>query len=381
MRVMDHMLGPPSTEGNKVKTLENGHEIFPAMLGAIRAAKETITFEMYIYWSSEIGEQFTAALAERAEAGVKVHVILDAVGARGIDGEYLTRMRKAGVEVAWYKPLEQLALIVTVGHVNHRTHRKLMVVDGRVGFIGGVNVADMWQGDAASPDEWRENHYRVEGPVVASLQAAFVDNWVKGVGQVLDGPGYFPDLQPVGALRCQAFSSSPEAGSADMELMYLLSINAAAESIYIATAYFVPNGLMIDALKAARRRGVSVKIVVPGEHTDVPLTRMASQGRWDELLEAGIEIYEYQPTMYHCKIMVVDRLWSTVGSTNIGPRSFRLNDEANLNIYDAAFAREQIAVIERDIAESKKIDARTHAGRCILDRIGEFFASLLEPQL
>lgn len=377
VRTMDRLLGPPLIHGNQVHTLVNGKEIFPAMLGAIHSARRTITFETFIYWSGDIGGRFTAALIERARQGVKVHVIIDGVGASEIDPDYISAMREAGVQVVIYRPID----FFTLDKVNYRTHRKIMVVDGTIGFTGGVGIADAWLGDADDAEHWRDHHYRVEGPVVASLQAAFIDNWIEARGQVLDGPDYFPKLEAAGPLHGQVFISSPESGSANMLLMYLLSINAAEHSIYLATPYFVPDELTLATLVAARERGVAVRIILPGDLTDSNVARGASRAVWGELLEAGVEIYEYQPSMYHTKLMVIDGLWTSVGSTNFSNRSFRLNDEANLNIYDAAFSAAQEALLKKDIAKSRRVTLEEWNGRPLIDRVTDFFGALFSPQL
>ena len=263
------LLGPPTLGGNRVVGLQNGREIFPAMLAAIREAKRSITFETYIYWSGEVGRTFADALAERARAGVRVHVLLDWVGSQRIDDELLARMRDAGVEIELYRPLHWYHL----ARLNNRTHRKLLVIDGRVGFTGGVGIADKWSGDAQDPDHWRDSHYRAEGPVVAQMQATFLDNWTKVRGVVLHGDDYFPPLGNEGGTRAQMFSSSPEGGAESMQLMYLLAITSAARSIDLAIAYFVPDELTTRALVDAAKRGVRVRIVVPG-----PITTPTSCG-------------------------------------------------------------------------------------------------------
>lgn len=376
VRTMDRLLGPPLIHGNQVRTLVNGEEIFPAMLEAIRGARKTITLETFIYWSGDIGEQFTHALIERAREGVKVSVIIDGIGASEIDPAYISAMREAGAQVVIYRPVD----FFTLDKMNYRTHRKILVVDGRIGFTGGVGIADAWQGDAHDADHWRDNHYRVEGPVVASLQAAFIDNWIEARGQILDGPDYFPDLEPVGPMFGQVFVSSPESGSASMQLMYLLSINAAEHSLYLATPYFVPDDLTLATLISARERGVVVTIILPSKLTDSEIARGASRAVWGRLLEAGVEIYEYQPTLYHTKVMVVDRLWTSVGSTNVSNRSFRLNDEANLNIYDAEFSAEQEALLREDIKVSKRVTLEAWNARPFIERVAESLASLLSSQ-
>ena len=376
-RSMGVLLGPTLTEGNRVETLLNGDQIFRSMLDAIRSASKTITFETYIYWSGDIGDAFAKALAERARSGVKVHVLLDWVGSQKMDEASLEAMRRAGVEVERYHPVKWY----TLGKLNHRTHRKLLVVDGRVGFTGGVGIADKWTGNARNPEEWRDNHYRVEGPVVAELQAAFLDNWIETGGELLHGTDYFPPLDSAGGAWAQAVHSSPGGGTENLRLMVLLAIASARRTILIANPYFVPNTLAVDMLVAARRRGVSVEIIVPGPITDAGLVRRASRAKWGPLLEAGVRIYEYQPTMYHNKLMVVDDYWVSVGSTNFDNRSFRLNDEANLNVFDHDFARQQVEVFDQDRARSQAVTLEEWRGRPITERLEEMVARMLRRQM
>lgn len=377
VRTMDRLLGPPLLHGNRIETLVNGAEIFPAMLAAIRSAQKSITFETFVYEGGTIGTQFTEALTERARAGVKVHVIIDAVGGAYIDPTFIDNLHEAGAQVLIYRPVN----LFTLDKVNHRTHRKILVVDGRIGFTGGVGIADAWDGQCEEPMCWRDNHYKIQGPVVGSLQAAFNDNWIEARGQVLDGPDYFPALEAVGPHHGQVVISSPEAGSASMQLMYLLSINAAEHSLYLATPYFVPDDLTLATLEAARQRGVVVRIIVPGVLTDSALVRSASRAVWGKLLRAGVEIYEYQPTLYHTKLMVVDGLWTSVGSTNVSNRSFRLNDEMNLNVYDAAFAASQVTLLQKDIARSRRVTLEEWNSRPMIERVTDFLGSLFSPQL
>ena len=374
---MGALLGPPILGGNTAKSLQNGAEIFPAMLGAIKGAKVSINFETYIYWSGNIGQRFAEALAERARAGVKVNVLLDWVGSQKMDDAYLTLMQDAGVRVAKYHPLRWY----NVARMNNRTHRKLLIIDGLIGFTGGVGIADEWDGYAQDEKHWRDSHYRLQGPAVAHMQAAFVDNWIKATGEVLQGPSYFPAIAAAGTQRAQMFRSSPTEGSESVRLMYLLSIAAARRTVRIATAYFVPDDLSLETLVAALKRGVKVQILLPGEKNDAWITRSASRARWGELLAAGAEIYEFQPTFFHCKVMVVDDVWVSVGSTNFDNRSFRLNDEANLNIYDDAFAGEQVAVFMRDLKRAKRVDAREWRQRPWTERVLEAPAVLLRSQL
>jgi cardiolipin synthase len=376
---MGNLLGPPIVQGNKVTTLLNGDQIFPPMLEAIRSAKKTITFESYIYWEGEIAQQFTDALCERAQNGVNVHVILDSVGADKIDDLYLKRMKECSVEYVMYHGLHWYDL-TTTQRLNNRTHRKLLVVDGRIGFTGGVGIADEWMGNADSPKHWRDTHYQIEGPAVAQLQAAFIDNWMEATGHVLQGAEYFPvDRKPAGDLAAQVFKSSSDSGSESMELMYLLSISAARKNIRLASAYFVPDKLTIQTLLDARERGVSVQIIVPGGKIDEKIVRHASRARWGEMLQAGIEIYEYQPTMYHCKQMIVDDQWVSIGSANLDNRSFRLNDEANLNVLDSKFAAEQIRVFDDDLKHSQRITYEQWKKRPIGDQLFDGFSNLFGP--
>ena len=376
-REMSVLLGPPFLAGNRVEVLLNGDRIFESMLKAIRSAKRTITFETYIYWSETIGREFAEALAERAKAGVKVHVLLDWIGSVKIEQKVIDEMRAAGIEVErFHKPHWS-----RLPRLNNRTHRKVLVVDGTVGFTGGVGIADKWRGDAQDADHWRDTHFRAEGPVVAQMQAVFNDNWTKATSGVLHGDGYFPPQQRHGDFRAQMFSSSPTGGSESMHLMYLLAITAARTSIELSSSYFVPDELAVDALVAAAKRGVKVRIITPGTEIDTEIVRGASRARWGPLLEAGVTIAEYQPTMFHCKVLVVDGLFVSVGSTNFDNRSFRINDEANLNVLDASFAKRQIEIFDDDLKRAKVITFEAWKNRPLHKKVFEHAASLLGSQL
>ena len=377
VRTMSVMLGPPLAGGNRVEALRNGDEIFPAMLDAIRSAKETVTFETYIYWSGEIGKAFADALTERARAGVRVHALIDWVGSSKIDEAYLEEMRAGGVELRRYNKPRWY----TIGRLNNRTHRKLLVIDGRVGFTGGVGVADKWLGDAQDPAHWRDTHFRIEGPAVAQFQAAFLDNWTKATGEVLHGKRYFPPLEPAGPVAAQMFISSPGGGSESMQLMYLLSIGAATRSIRLSMSYFVPDDVALASFVDALKRGVKVQLILPGPHIDTEVVRRASRATWGALLRAGAEIYEYQPTMFHCKVMVVDDRWVSVGSTNFDNRSFAVNDEANLNVYDAAFARAQAVLFDADLARSRRVSLEQWENRPWREKLAEHASAILSSQL
>lgn len=376
-RSLGVLLGPPILEGNKVEVLLNGDQIFPSMLDAIRAAEKTITFETYIYWSGSIGKEFTDALIERARAGVKVHVMLDFMGSLKLDLAQIDAMKQAGVQVQRYhKPVWW-----KLARLNNRTHRKLLVIDGKVGFTGGVGIADQWRGNAQDKDHWRDTHFRIEGPVVGQVQAVFNDNWTKATGTVLDGPDYFPALPQAGDMPAQMFSSSPTGGAESMHLMYLMAITSARKTIDLSAAYFVPDELTIRTLIEAAKRGVRVRILMPGEIIDSDLVKAASRERWGELLAAGVKLAEYQPTMYHVKALIVDNLLVSVGSTNFDNRSFSINDEANLNVLHEGFAREQTAVFEDDWRHASPVTKAEHRERPWWQRLSTSFASLFSAQL
>lgn len=376
-RELSVLLGPSITQGNTVEALENGDEIFPAMLDGIRSAQHTITFETYIYWSGHVGQQFVDALSERARAGVQVRVMLDWVGSVKMDDAMLDQLKRSGASVQQYRPLRWYNL----GRMNNRTHRKLLIIDGKIGFTGGVGVADQWEGHAQDADHWRDLHFRFEGPVVAQAQAAFNDNWIKTTGEVLNGPKYFPALPAAGDMDAQLFIASPSGGSESMHLMYLMTIAAAERSIDLEAAYFVPDDLIMKALQAARKRGVRIRVIVPGKHIDSDSVRLASKAHWGDLLKEGIEIYEYQPTMMHNKLLIVDGLLVSVGSTNFDVRSFRLNDEASLNIYSAAFAAHMTQIFEKDLKPTVRYTYEMWEKRPLKEKLFEKFVLPLKSQL
>jgi len=376
-REMSVLLGPSVLPGNLIVDLQNGDEIFPAMLKAIKGAKRTLTFETYIYWSGDIGKKFADALSERAQAGVQVRMVIDWVGSVKMDDAMLGQMKAAGVRIEMYRPLRWY----NISRMNNRTHRKLLVVDGKIGFTGGVGIADQWTGHAQDPDHWREAHFRVEGPVVAQMQAAFNDNWIKTTGELLNGPDYFPQLPIAGDMDAHLFIASPVGGSESMHLMYLMSVAAAHQSIDLSASYFVPDTLIIQALIAARQRGVRIRVLVPGEHIDSQTVRLASKSLWGELLQSGVEIHEYLPTMMHVKLLVVDRELVSVGSTNFDIRSFRLNDEASLNIYHHDFAERMTAVFEADLLKAKPYTYAMWKQRPLSEKIAEKIILPIRSQL
>ena len=375
-RSMKAIFGGSISESNAITTLQNGDEIFPAMLEAIAGAQHSINFETYVYWSGSIGSKFANALAERASAGIEVNVLLDWQGSVSMESELIEQMVSAGATVERFRPIHWY----TFDRFNSRTHRKLLVVDGRIGFIGGVGIADKWLGYARNPNEFRELHYRVEGPVVASMQGAFAFNWVEANGQPLQGDVHFPELDAAGDLATQLVYSATGSRNV-MHVMLMTALAAAQDHIRIGTAYFVPDEIAIAQLLAARQRGVAIDILVPGDHTNKDLVRHASRHFWGELLEAGVNFYEYDPTMYHAKVTIIDHSWTSIGSANFDERSFRLNDEANLNVYDSEFAADQIAIFEQDLARSTLVSLEDWKSRSAWEKLSDWMASTLRVQL
>jgi cardiolipin synthase len=364
-------------ERNAVRTLVNGDEIFPAMLQAIGAAQASVDMETYIYWSGSVGYAFATALAAKAREGVEVRVLVDWLGSLPFDEKLIHIMTGAGVRFQRYRPIYWY----TLDRVNNRTHRKLLIVDGRVAFTGGVGIADNWLGNARNPNEWRDTHYQIQGPSVAAFQAAFAENWLETVGETLQGEMFYPPPEPAGALGAQLVLSSQPNGSEDMELMMLAAIAAAKDHLRIGMAYFVPDEIALQQILDARKRGVIVDVIVPNWLTDVPIVRKGSRYFWGQLLEAGVRIYEFQPTMYHPKLLIVDDVWASFGSANLDERSLRLNDEATLNVYGRDFAQTQIDLFNEDLKRSRQISLAEWQARPMSEKVTDWLASRLHTQL
>jgi len=373
---MGALFGSNYIPGNSVETLVNGVQIFPSMLRAIRDARQTISFETYIYWRGAIAEEFADALSSKAREGLSVKVLLDWVGSLPMDERLIARMREAGVEVVRFRPVTWY----TIDRVNNRTHRKLLIADGRVAFTGGVGIADEWNGDARSPNEWRDNHYRLEGPAAAELQAAFAEHWIEATGELLLGDRFFPEISSVGDHASQVVISSTHQRNV-MHLMLMAALASAQKNIRIATPYFVPDELTRRQLLEARKRGVDIQIVVPGPQTDARIVRKASRHLWGDLLQAGVKISEYQPTFFHCKLVIVDDMWTSVGSTNIDDRALRLNDEANINLFDQQFAGTQTALFDKDAAASKPYTFSDWQNRSPSEKFSDWLSSLARSQI
>jgi cardiolipin synthase len=373
-RTMGNLLGPPLLEGNEVTLLQNGEEIFPAMLAAIRSAERTITFENFLLAAGEITDAFAEALAERARAGVKVHFLQDALGSNCIRGPAMRLLKRSGVQVEVYR-------FVRFTTINFRTHRKILVVDGQLGFIGGVGISDDWKGDGRTRGRWRDTHYRVKGPAVAQLQQAFIDNWLETRTELLHGDLYFPKLEKAGDQTCQVFKSSAGEGSDSARLMLLVSLAAARKSIRIANAYFVPDDLCRRTLVEALQRGVPVDIITPGPDFDAPLVRAVGKARWRPLLEAGARFYEYQPARFHCKYLLVDDCWASVGSANLDNRSLSLNEEANLNVLDKERVEMHARIFEEDKSHSREVTLEEWRRRPFSERLRGHAGMLLRQQM
>ncbi|MCK8515132.1 phospholipase D-like domain-containing protein [Methylonatrum kenyense] len=358
--------------GNRIEMLQNGDEIYPAMLSAIDDAEYSITFEKYEFWGEESGARFAEALAEAARRGVRVHVLLDFIGSTAADQEALDRMQEAGVElIRWRAPSWYQA-----ARFNHRTHRKLMIVDGNLGFTGGANIGDDWLGTPETGGK-RDNHFRLRGPVVGQLQAAFAENWLNASGRMLEGDSYYPPLDAEGELAMQVVDSAPREGRHRVRMLFLYAIAAARERIDMGTAYFYPDTDFLAALADAADRGVRVRILVPGDSIDKGFVRHASVNQWRDLLEAGVEIHEYGKTMYHSKLVAVDDAWASIGSTNLDNRSFRINDEVNVNVFDADFARSIRETIDADKLDSELYDLERWENRPWHKRIAGWISMTL----
>jgi cardiolipin synthase A/B len=364
-------LGSEPKASNTATLLENGDACFGAMLEAIRAATRSVNLEVYIFNHGLVAAQFAEALSERARAGVEVRVLVDSLGSSL--GPLQPMMTASGAHVFEYKPLR----IYSVFSLGKRTHRRILTVDGRVGFTGGIGIDDRWQGNARNPQEWRDTMIRVEGPVVGELQHIFLEDWLHTTGEVLHGDGQFPPVEGRGDKIAQAVSSSRTDQSSIAKLVFYMAIQAARERIWIENAYFVPDRQIRDGLVRAAARGVDVKVIVPGAHIDIPSVRQASRFHYGELLDGGVQVYEYAPTMMHNKVMVVDSIWASIGSINFVNRSMKKNAEVSVTVYDRPFASEVERMVERDLARCDVLSKQAWKKRGLLPRIGELFFWLL----
>jgi cardiolipin synthase len=375
------LLGLGFTDGNEVRILRNGDEIFPAMLDAIEAATSTVDLVTFVYWQGDIAVRFATALADAARRGCRVRVLLDAVGARKIDEPLIEEMSEAGCDVRWFRPITDNG-IPQIGEVNHRTHRKILVCDASVGFTGGVGIADEWTGDARDPGEWRDTHVAVRGPAVAGLAASFLDNWAdEGDDDFLplDEP-LGPSDRP-GAVRCGVLRGSAEIGASDARRLILALVWLARSRVRIATAYFGPDEPMMAAVLAAVERGVDVQILLPGEHADKRFVQLAGEEKYQRLIDAGVRMCTFEPSMMHAKVITVDGGVASVGSANFNQRSMEHDEETNLVLLDP----DVVGVLDRhlddDFSRSVVLDPSRWAERGVLQRAAEKIASTVDDLL
>ncbi|HEX2128501.1 MAG TPA: phospholipase D-like domain-containing protein [Solirubrobacterales bacterium] len=378
MRACEAITGSPISHGNEAELLVNGDRIFPALLETIDGAKRTLNLETYVYWRGEIAREVAGRLAAKAEEGVQCNVILDALGAAKMERSLVRRMEEAGVRVVLFRPPKPYA----VKRLVNRTHRRIIVADGRVGMTGGVGIAEEWTGNAEDPEHWRDSHVRVRGPVVRGLQGAFAENWMEATGEVLAGEDHLPEFDDGGdGGAMQVVRSSAKVGDTNVEALYYLAIASARKSIDLTAAYFVPRPAFTDALCSAADRGVDVRILVPGPHIDKGFVRVAGRVAYDELLDAGVRLFEFQPTMLHAKSLVVDGVWSSVGTINFDNRSFQLHDEVTLCVWDEEFAGILSQEFEADLRRSEELDPQRWRRRGPIQRATEAATTVLRREL
>jgi cardiolipin synthase len=370
--------GVPFFDGNRLEILNNGDRFYPAMLNAIAGAELSITIEAYIYWAGEIGREFAGALADKARAGVPVKILLDAIGSSTIGDDILEILERGGCQLAWHNPVR----LYSIGRLNHRTHRKSLIIDGRIGFTGGAGIADIWMGNAQDTSHWRDVQIRIEGPAVRPLQTGFARNWAKATSELVSGPLFYPPVEAhPGPLALQTIMSSPETGASAVRTLYYLSIGSARKSIYIANPYFVPDQGAIDILVDTKQRGVDIRVMVAGIHNDNWLARQNSIRLYGSMLEAGIQILEYNRTMLHQKTMVVDGAWGTVGTTNFDSRSFAQNEENNVCFHDRGLAAELESMFMADLSHCDIVTLDAWRKRGVWAKTQQFVASLLQEQV
>ena len=378
LRALEALTGAPVSLGNDLSVLFNGDEIFPVLLGTIGAARRTLNLLTFVYWQGEIAVQVAEAVSERARAGVRCNVLLDAFGAARMDDRLVGSMQEAGVRVERFRPFKPY----TITKADHRTHRKVVVADGTIGMTGGVGIASEWTGNAQDPDHWRDTHVQVRGPVVRALQGAFLENWLEATGELLAGDDYLPELDPItDGAPMQVVVSGPGVNHTNTEAMYFLAIASAQQTIQLTTAYFAPRPMFVEALRAAAGRGVAVEIIVPGPHIDKQVVRSAGRAVYARLLDAGIAIHEYQPTMLHAKTLVIDGRWCSIGSANFDNRSFALNDEATLCVQSERAAQQLAAAFAADRERSERIEASRWTWRSPAERVVEAASTLARREL
>jgi cardiolipin synthase A/B len=366
---MEAYTSAPVRWANRVEILLNGEQIFPAQVSAIRSAQKTFTYAQYVYETGPPAQALLKAMTERCQAGIHGHVLVDAIGSQAMPAESREALERAGCEFALFKPVD----LPTIGEVNNRNHRRILVVDGRIGFTGGSGASSKWMGNGRREGYWRQTDVRIEGHAVTDLQAAFAENWLEATGRALGGAAYFPRQERRGEVQAQIVRSSPERGSLPMYLMYLFAISSAQRAIHLTNPYFVPDGGITNALVDARARGVRVVLLLPGD-IDHEIVEAASRAGFGRLLDAGVEIYEYQTGLLHAKTMTIDGEWAMVGSANMDNRSLALNNEICLVAYDHEVAGRLQSIFEEDLSHSRAIDVQAWHTRSLWKRLWEFLS-------
>ena len=367
-RTLEGVLGVPATEGNQIDVLRNGDEIFPAMFEAIDAAEHTIDFLTFVYWTGEVGDELGRRLAARAADGVRVRVLLDAWGAHTMDKGVLGRIEDAGAQVHWFRPLHRFR----PSQFNHRTHRKVLITDEAVGFTGGVGIADCWRGDARDETEWRDTHFRIKGPAVDGLRAAFLDNWAETDSGMFDeGVDRFPDQPQPGRSVVQCIRGASETGLSDVATLFKALLQLACQRIRVATAYFVPDDDLTERLLAAADRGVGIDILLPGPHADKRFVQLAGEREYGALLEGGVRLWNFQPSMLHAKVMTVDGCVANIGSANLNMRSVSLDEEINVVVVDEAITTKLEEQFDEDLERSVRIEPGRWERRSSTQRVAE----------
>ena len=379
---LEALTDAPIVGGNRLEILQNGDGTFPIMLRDIQNAKSTITFAQYLVKGGVLATEFARSFAERCQAGIKVYILFDSQGSSDAPDELAATMHKPGCELEYFRRIQapQVVLPWKLLQYNYRNHRRILVVDGQIGFTGGYALTDDWLGDGVTANHWRDTNVRIEGPVVRYLQGAFTDSWLETTGDLLGGEGIFPRLESHGQTALQLVKSSPVGGSFQNYILYLLAITWAKKSILITNPYFIPDDRMITALLKATARGVRVVVLVPAT-SDFKITYRASRRHYGEMLLGGIEIYEYSPALLHSKTMVVDDVWATVGSTNFDNRSFALNEELNVGVYDRDVAQKLTQIFATDLKRSRKVTYEQWQARPLKEKFFELFAFPVEEQL
>jgi cardiolipin synthase A/B len=367
-RHLEGILGVPATEGNLIEILRNGDEIFPAMLEAIDQADHTIDLLTFVYWEGQVGTEFAARLVARAQAGVRVRVLLDSWGARPVQHTLVEQMEAGGVQVRWFRPLR----VWRPTQINHRTHRKVLITDEAIAFTGGVGIADEWLGDARDDREWRDTHFRVTGPAVDGLRAAFLDNWAETDTVLFDSEhDRFPEQPQPGGAVVQCIRSASEAGFGDVDMLIHALLQMATTRVRIATAYFVPDDDLTRRLCETAERGVDVEILVPGPHADKRFVQLGAEAAFSELLDHHVSIWRFQPCMLHTKVMTVDGRLANVGSANLNARSVALDEEVNLVVLDTDITATLDRQFDEDLERSIQIDPARWADRRSGQRLAE----------